>query len=144
MSIDRQRVSSGSPYEKPIGFSRAVRVGNMVFVSGSAPVSSDGKNVGVGDAAAQARRCLEIIEAALKEAGADMRHVVRTRMFITDAAIWEDVGRAHGEVFGDIRPAATMVVVSGLLDPEWLVEIEAEALIVDDDQNWQNAWAPTD
>ncbi|MEM8743499.1 MAG: RidA family protein [Pseudomonadota bacterium] len=144
MSIDRQRVSSGSPYEKPIGFSRAVRVGSMVFVSGSAPVGTDGKNVGVGDATAQARRCLEIIEAALKEAGADMRHVVRTRMFITDAAIWEDVGRAHGEVFGDIRPAATMVVVSGLLDPEWLVEIEAEALIVDDDESWQNAWAPTD
>ena len=144
MSIDRQRISSGSPYEKPIGFSRAVRVGNMAFVSGSAPVSPDGKNVGVGDAGAQARRCLEIIAAALKEAGAEMKHVVRTRMFITDAALWEDVGRAHGEVFGDVRPAATMVVVSGLLDPEWLVEIEADALIVDDDQSWQNAWAPTD
>ena len=144
MSTDRQRVSSGSPYEKPIGFSRAVRVGNMAFVSGSAPVSPDGENVGVGDAGAQARRCLEIIANALKDAGAEMKHVVRTRMFITDAAVWEDVGRAHGEVFGDIRPAATMVVVSGLLDPEWLVEIEADALIVDDDQNWQNAWAPTD
>ena len=116
----------------------------MAFVSGSAPVSPDGKNVGVGDARAQTRRCLEIIAAALKEAGAEMKHVVRTRMFITDAALWEDVGRAHGEVFGDIRPAATMVVVSGLLDPEWLVEIEADALIVDDDQSWQHAWAPTD
>ena len=144
MSIERQLVSSGSPYEKPIGFSRAVRVGNMVFVSGSAPVSADGKNVGVGDAGAQARRCLEIIATALQEAGAEMRHVVRTRMFITDVSVWEDVGRAHGEVFGDVRPAATMAVVSGLLDPEWLVEIEADALIVDDDQNWQNAWAPTD
>ncbi|MDA7946235.1 MAG: RidA family protein [Hyphomicrobiaceae bacterium] len=144
MSADRQRVSSGSPYEKPIGFSRAVRVGNMVFVSGTAPVSADGKNVGAGDAGAQTRRCLDIIAAALKETGAEMRHVVRTRMFITDAALWEEVGNAHGEVFGEIRPAATMVVVSGLLDPAWLVEIEAEALIVDDDQNWQNAWAPTD
>ena len=144
MSAKRQLVSSGSPYEKPIGFSRAVRVGNMVFVAGSAPIGPDGKTVGVGDAAAQTRRCLEVIGEALREAGADLRHVVRTRMFMTDASLWEEVGRAHGEVFGDVRPAATMVEVSGLLDPDWVIEIEADALIVEGDENWQNAWAATD
>ena len=144
MSADRQLVSSGSPFEKPIGFSRAVRVGNMVFVSGSAPIGPDGKTVGVGDAGAQTRRCLEVIAAALREAGADLKHVVRTRMFLTDASLWEEVGRAHGEVFGDIRPAATMVEVSGLLDPDWVIEIEADALIIETDESWQNAWAPTD
>ena len=144
MRENRQLVSSGSPYEKPIGFSRAVRVGNMVFVSGSAPIGPDGKTVGVGDAAAQTRRCLDVIGEALHEAGADLRHVVRTRMFLTDASLWEQVGRAHGEVFGDIRPAATMVEVSGLLDPDWMIEIEADALIVEGDENWQNAWAATD
>ena len=144
MSANRQLVSSGSPYERPIGFSRAVRVGNMVFVAGSAPIGPDGKTVGVGDAAAQTRRCLEVIGEALREAGADLRHVVRTRMFMTDASLWEEVGRAHGEVFGDVRPAATMVEVSGLLDPDWVIEIEADALIVEGDENWQNAWAATD
>ena len=144
MSIIRQLISSGNIYEKEIGFSRAVRVGSMVFVSGTAPVGPDGKTVGVGDAAAQTKRCLEIIANALAEAGADLKHVVRTRMFITDVAHWEDVGRAHGEIFGDIRPAATMVEVSKLIDPDWVVEIEADAVIIEDGESWQNAWAPTD
>jgi enamine deaminase RidA (YjgF/YER057c/UK114 family) len=124
---DRQRISSGSPFEPRIGFSRAVRVGNRVLVSGTAPVWPDGSCD--PDPGVQARRCFEIILAALLEAGAEARHVVRTRMFIVDAADAEAVGSAHGEVFGDARPAATMVVISALLDPRWKVEIEAEAII---------------
>jgi enamine deaminase RidA (YjgF/YER057c/UK114 family) len=123
-------VSSGSPFEPTIGFSRAVRVGERVVVSGTAPVSPDGTCP--DDAETQARRCLEIILAALAEAGAGREHVVRTRMFLTDAADADAVGRVHGEVFGDIRPAATMVVVAALLDPRWKVEIEAEAVLSND------------
>jgi enamine deaminase RidA (YjgF/YER057c/UK114 family) len=125
--MDRQRVSSGSPFETTIGFSRAVRVGRHVFVSGTAPVWPDGSCD--PDPAVQARRCLEIILAALTEAGATAAEVVRTRTFLTDTADAGVVGRAHGEVFGEIRPASTMVVVSALLDPRWKVEIEAEALL---------------
>ena len=124
---DRQRIASGSPFEPRIGFSRAVRVGDRVLVSGTAPVWPDGSCD--PDPEAQARRCLEIILAALREAGAGAEHVVRTRLFLTDAADWEAVGRAHGAVFGEARPAATMVVVAGLLDPRWKVEIEAEAVL---------------
>ena len=124
---DRQHISSGSPFEPRIGFSRALRVGNRVLVSGTAPVWPDGSCD--PDPGVQARRCFEIILAALLEAGAEARHVVRTRMFIVDAADAEAVGSAHGEVFGDVRPAATMVVISALLDPRWKVEIEAEAII---------------
>jgi len=124
---DRQRVSSGSPYEPVIGFSRAVRAGGRVLVSGTAPVFPDGSCP--DDAAAQARRCLEIIVAALGEAGASPGDVVRTRSYLTRAADWEAVGRAHGAVFGTVRPASTMVVVAALLDPRWRVEIEAEAEI---------------
>jgi enamine deaminase RidA (YjgF/YER057c/UK114 family) len=124
---DRQRISSGSPFEPHIGFSRALRVGNRVLVSGTAPVWPDGSCD--PDPGVQARRCFEIILAALLEAGAEARHVVGTRMFIVDAADAEAVGSAHGEVFGDARPAATMVVISALLDPRWKVEIEAEAII---------------
>jgi enamine deaminase RidA (YjgF/YER057c/UK114 family) len=120
-------VSSGSPFEPRIGFSRAVRVGDRVLVSGTAPVWPDGSCP--DDAAVQTRRCLEIIEAALTEAGASIADVVRTRMFLSDAADADAVGDAHGEVFGDIRPAATMVVVAALLDARWKVEIEAEAII---------------
>ena len=141
MSTDRTNISSGSPFEKPIGFSRAVRVGNVIWVGGTAPIGADGKTFGVGDPAAQTRRCFEIISEALGKAGAEMKHVVRTRMFVTDIANWEAVGRAHGEVFGDIRPAATMVEVSGLIDPDWLVEIEADAVIGEGGDNWDNAWA---
>lgn len=122
-----RRISSGSPFEPAIGFSRAVVVGDRVLVSGTAPVWPDGTCT--DDAFTQARRCLEIILAALAEAGASATDVVRTRMFLTDAADGEAVGRAHGEVFGDVRPAATMVVVAGLLDPRWKVEIEAEAVL---------------
>ena len=122
----RERVSSDSPYERTIGFSRAVRVGNRVVVAGTAPVYPDGSCP--QDAGAQARRCLEIISKALEDAGSDVRHVVRTRVFLTSADDADSVGSAHGEVFGDTRPAATMVVVAGLLDPRWKVEIEAEAV----------------
>jgi len=123
----RQRVSSGSPYEPVIGFSRAVRVGDRVLVSGTAPVWPDGSCD--PDPEAQARRCFEIIAAALREAGAGPEHVVRTRVYLTDPRDWEAVGRAHGAACGAARPAATMVVVAALLDPRWKVEIEAEALI---------------
>jgi enamine deaminase RidA (YjgF/YER057c/UK114 family) len=123
----RIRISSGSPFEASVGFSRAVRVGDRVFVAGTAPVWPDGSCP--PDPAIQARRCFEIIEAALSEAGAGLADVVRTRMFITspdDAAV---VGAAHAACFGPIRPAATMVVVAALLDPRWRVEVEAEAVL---------------
>lgn len=124
---DRRRISSGSPYEPTIGFSRAVRVGDRVVVAGTAPVWPDGSCD--PDPYAQARRCLEIIVKALADAGAGPEHVVRTRLYLTDAADWEAVGRAHGEVFADIRPASTMVVVAALLDTRWKVEMEAEAVL---------------
>jgi enamine deaminase RidA (YjgF/YER057c/UK114 family) len=124
---ERRRVSSGSPYEPRIGFSRAVRVGDRVVVSGTAPIWPDGSCD--PDPEAQARRCFEIILAALREAGAGPEHVVRTRSYLTAAADWEAVGRAHGAVFAEVRPASTMVVVAGLLDPRWRVEIEAEAVL---------------
>ena len=126
MSEDR-RASSGSPWEERVGFSRAVRVGDRVLVSGTAPVWPDGSCEPGADA--QARRCLEIVAAALEEVGAEARHVVRTRMYITDAADAAAVGAVHSSFFSKTRPAATMVVVAGLLDPRWRVEIEAEALI---------------
>ena len=125
--IERQRIASGSPFEPEIGFSRAVRVGDRVVVSGTAPVWPDGSCD--PDPERQAARCLELILTALREAGGGPEHVVRTRMFITGADVWRAVGRAHGAVFGEVRPAATMVVVAGLLDPRWRVEIEAEAVL---------------
>jgi len=125
--IERQRVSSGSPFEPQIGFSRAVRVGNRVLVAGTAPIWPDGSCD--PDPGVQARRCIEIILAALREAGAEARHIVRTRMFLVSAADSDAVGSAHGEAFGEVRPAATMVVVAALLDPRWKVEIEAEAIV---------------
>jgi enamine deaminase RidA (YjgF/YER057c/UK114 family) len=124
---DRRRVSSGSPYEPVIGFCRAQKVGDRVLVAGTAPVWPDGSCP--DDPAAQTRRCLEIIVAALKELGAGPQHVVRTRMFLTRAGDWEAVGRAHGEVFRDHPPVSTMVVVKELLDPRWYIEIEAEAVL---------------
>jgi enamine deaminase RidA (YjgF/YER057c/UK114 family) len=124
----RVLVPSGSPYEETIGFSRAVREGKHVFVAGTAPVMPDGADP-PGDAYGQARRCLQIVATALLEAGATLQDVVRTRMFLVDAADWEDVGRAHGEFFSEVRPASTMVVVSALLDPRWRVEIEADAVL---------------
>lgn len=124
---ERRLVSSGSPYEPRIGFSRAVRIGNRVEVSGTAPIWPDGSCA--DDPEAQARRCLEIIVDALRQAGAGPEHVVRTRTYLTRAEDWEAVGRAHGALFADVRPASTMVVVAALLDPRWRVEIEAEAVI---------------
>jgi enamine deaminase RidA (YjgF/YER057c/UK114 family) len=125
--VSRQRVSSGSPYEATIGFCRAVRVGDRVLVAGTAPIWPDGSCP--DDAEAQARRCLEIIATALDEAGAGVADVVRTRMFLVDAADAEAVGRAHGALFADVRPVSTIVVVAALLDPRWRVEIEAEAVL---------------
>ena len=123
----RSRASSGSPFEAPIGFSRAIRVGDRVLVSGTGPIWPDGSCD--PDPERQAARCLEIILAALAQLGGTAEHVVRTRMFLVDAADWEAVGRAHGAVFATARPAATMVVIAGLLDPRWKVEIEAEAVL---------------
>lgn len=125
--IERHRITSGSSYEPRIGFSRAVRVGERVLVSGTAPIWPDGSCD--PDPGIQARRCLEIILGALREAGADTRHVVRTRTYLVDVVHAEAVGRAHGAVFGEIRPASTMVVVAGLLDPRWKVEVEAKAIV---------------
>lgn len=125
-----RRIRSGSPFEDSIGFSRAVRVGDRVLVSGTGPVWPDGSCE--PDPGAQARRCFEIIGAALQQAGASPGDVVRTRMFLVDAADGEAVGAVHHEVFSEVRPAATMVVVAGFLDPRWKVEIEAEAMVVVD------------
>jgi len=127
MSDSRQRVASGSPFEKTIGFSRAVRAGNRVVVAGTAPIWPDGSCD--PDPEVQARRCLEIITIALAEAGAAPEDVIRTRQYLTDASYADAVGRAHGAVFGEIRPASTMIVVAALLDSRWKVEIEAEAII---------------
>ena len=126
---DRLTVSTGAPWEETVGYCRAVRVGAHVAVSGSAPVGDDGEVVGVGDPYAQARRCIEIIERALAGTGAGLEHVVRTRMFVTDISQWEAIGKAHGEAFGNIRPATSMVEVRALIDPDMLVEIEADAII---------------
>lgn len=125
----RKLVSSGSPYEPIVGMSRAVRVGNVIAVSGTAPIGADRKTVGVGDPAAQARRCLDIIAAALESAGASLRHVVRTRTLLTRIEDWQAVAAVHGEVFRDIRPANTVMQVARFIDPDWLVEFEADAVV---------------
>jgi enamine deaminase RidA (YjgF/YER057c/UK114 family) len=122
-----ERVSSGSPFEPTIGFSRAVRAGDRIMVSGTAPIWPDGEVD--PDVANQMRRCLEIVTDALAELGAGPTDVVRTRTYLVDAEDWPEVGRIHGEVFGDVRPASTMVVVAALLDPRWKVEVEADAVI---------------
>ena len=125
-AVRRRSVNSGSPYEEAFGFSRGMRVGDVVHIAGTGPVWLDGACD--PDPAVQARRCWEIVATALRDLGADPGHVVRTRMYVTDVAVTDEVGRAHGEVFGTIRPAATMVVVAGLVDPRWHVEVEVEAL----------------
>jgi enamine deaminase RidA (YjgF/YER057c/UK114 family) len=124
----RQNVSSGRPWESLVGYSRAVRVGNLVFVSGTAGTDDSGNVVTPGDPYRQSVQALRIIEAALQELGLSLRHVIRTRIFVTDISRWQEVARAHAEVFGEIRPATTMVEVSRLLTPEMVVEIEADAV----------------
>jgi enamine deaminase RidA (YjgF/YER057c/UK114 family) len=127
--MDRQLVSSGSAFEPKIGFSRAVRVGPFISVSGTAPLAPDGGTASPGDLYAQTKRCLEIIEKAINDAGGKREHVVRTRLFLKEMSNWQDAGRAHGEFFKNIRPASTMVQIVQAIDPSWLVEIEADAIV---------------
>jgi enamine deaminase RidA (YjgF/YER057c/UK114 family) len=128
----RRLISSGSPYEPRVGISRAVRVGSIIAVSGTAPLGPDGKTVAVGDPAAQARRCLDIIKEALERAGASLDQVVRTRTLLTRIEDWQAVAAVHGEYFGTIRPANTIMQVTRFIDPDWLVEFEADAVIETD------------
>ena len=128
---DRKNIASGAPWESIVGYSRAVRIGSHIWVSGTTATDVDGQVVGAGDVGVQTRFILQKIERALEEAGASMICVVRTRMFVTDISQWEAAGRAHGEVFGEIRPAATMMEVSRLIDPGHLIEIEVDAFIAD-------------
>jgi enamine deaminase RidA (YjgF/YER057c/UK114 family) len=125
----RERISSGAKWESIVGYSRAVKVGNRIYVTGTTALGDDGELVGIGDAYQQAAQCLRNIEKALKRLGAGLEHVVRTRMFVTDISRWEEYGHAHGEFFREIMPATTMVEVKALIDPRMLIEIEADAEI---------------
>jgi enamine deaminase RidA (YjgF/YER057c/UK114 family) len=124
----RQRASTGSPYEPLIGISRGVRAGRVIAIAGTAPIGPDGKTAAINDAAAQARRCFEIVEAALEQLGASMADVIRTRILLTRIEDWQAVARVHGELFKEIRPANTIMQVVRFIDPDWLVEIEADAV----------------
>jgi enamine deaminase RidA (YjgF/YER057c/UK114 family) len=127
--MERQLISSGSPFEKPIGFSRAVRVGNTIAVSGTAPIAPGGGTAYPGDLHRQTRTCIEIIKDAIERAGGRLEDVIRTRIMLTDISRWQEAARAHGEFFGDIRPASTFVQVSGFIDADWLVEMEADCVV---------------
>ncbi len=128
--MSRQLISSGSPFEKPIGFSRAVRTGNTIAVSGTAPVAPGGGTAYPGDLYRQTRTCIEIIKAAVEAAGGRLEDVIRTRIMLTDIDQWQEAARAHGDFFGDIRPASTFVEVSGFIDKDWLVEMEADCQVL--------------
>jgi enamine deaminase RidA (YjgF/YER057c/UK114 family) len=127
--MDRRLISSGSPFEPKIGFSRAVRVGPHIAVSGTVSLAADGSVVCPGDLYGQTKRCLEIIEKAVNDAGGKREHIVRTRLFLKEMSNWQEAGRAHGEFFKDIRPASTMIQIVQAIDPAWLVEIEADAIV---------------
>ena len=126
---DRRNVSSGSPYEPIVGISRAVRIGNVIAVAGTAPLGPDGKTIGVGDPAAQARRCFEISKLAIEQLGADLNSVIRTRILLTRIDDWKVVAQVHGEFFREIRPVNTIVQVTRFIDPEWLLETEVDAVV---------------
>ena len=129
MSTERQKISSGAKWESIVGYSRAVRVGNRIYVTGTTALGEDGEIVGIGEAYEQAKQCLRNIETALERLGARLEHIVRTRMFVTDISRWEEYGRAHGEFLREVMPATTMVEVKALIDPRMLIEIEADAEI---------------
>jgi enamine deaminase RidA (YjgF/YER057c/UK114 family) len=129
MALFRKTASSGSPYEPQIGFSRAHRIGSQVAVSATAAIGDHGVTVGVGDMYVQTVRCLDIAERALTEVGASIDDVIRTRLMITDMSRWAEAGRAHGERFANVRPASTFVEVTGFIDPDWLIEIEVDAIV---------------
>ena len=127
--MKRECISSGSPMEKPIGFSRAVRIGNIIAVSGTAPIAPDGTTASLNDVYGQTKRCIEIIKTAIEQAGGKLEDVIRTRIFLTDISRWEEAAKAHGEFFSEIRPATTFAEVKGLIKKEWLVEMEADCVL---------------
>jgi enamine deaminase RidA (YjgF/YER057c/UK114 family) len=129
MKMERRNISSGSPYEKPIGFSRAVRIGNSVSVSGTAPIGPDGSTAYPGDLYHQTKTCIEIIKKAIEKAGGRLEDVVRTRLMLKDISHWKEAAKAHGEYFFQIRPSSTFVEVNGFINSDWLVEIEADCIV---------------
>ena len=129
--MTRQTISSGSPLEEPIGFSRAARVGNAIAVAGTAPIAPDGSTACVGDVYGQTAYCLSIVRSAIAQAGGCLEDVIRTRIMLTDISLWEEAAKAHGEFFSDIRPACTFVEVSAFIKEDWLVEVEADCVVQD-------------